>query len=250
LCLGEGQIQNSHFLPAAIYPKGQEYEFVSRAATRFSAEHVRQPLLCLECERRFNTYGESQVLRAIATKSVKRFPLHEQLRLALPREIDGGVQRYAGYDVGLDMDKFAYFALSIAWRATHTWLKADGTETIPIGLGGFGESIRKYLLGAESLPERTAVIVIVGSDTDTRKSWYYPEEFIEANSLNVRFWLRGIFFRVMLGRHVPDYFMAQSCVSPRKCLFYADHSRLTRQAFEGPPWTSGPSPGVPSTGTT
>jgi hypothetical protein len=131
------------------------------------------------------------------------------------------------------MDKFAYFGLSVIWRAAvHEWITPDGRTPPRCELGGFAEPIRLYLLGKGSFPLDTAVIVLVGSDQDSHNTWYTPTSFVEANCLNFRFLARGVFFRAMMGPHLSDYFREMSCASPRKCLFYGDLKVKIRQMFE------------------
>lgn len=224
LCGAEEDLRQSHFIPAALYPKRLKLEYATRNATGVVKEQMKDPLLCTECEKRFDQNGESEVLRYIAPKSVKRFPLHERLHLALPREVeDDSVSRFAGDDVGLNMDKFAYFALSVVWRsAVHQWVQPDGNVPPPVQIGAFEEPIRIYLLGKAPLPPDTAVIVVVCSDKEARETWTTPSIHVEAMCLNFRFLVRGVFFRVMMGRHLPQYFRDRCCTSPRKCIFYGD----------------------------
>jgi hypothetical protein len=121
-----------HYIPAALYPKGQKLEYGTRIGSGVVVEHMKAPLLCLDCEKRFDQNGESELLRHIAPKSVKRFSLHEKLRLALPREANASMLRFAGYDIGLDMDKCAYFTVSVVWRgAVHQWAFPDGNVGRP-----------------------------------------------------------------------------------------------------------------------
>jgi hypothetical protein len=117
LCTQEDELQESHFMPAALYPRGKKLEFLSPSGVGLLKVQMKAHLLCRACETRFDQNGESEVLRHLAPKVTKRFPLHERLRLALPREEYPDFSRFAGYDVGLNMDKFAYFALSVVWRA-------------------------------------------------------------------------------------------------------------------------------------
>jgi hypothetical protein len=57
---------------------------------------MRTRLLCSSCEGLFDRHGEAEVLRHIAAKSHKRFPLHEKLKLALPREEWPDLSRFSG----------------------------------------------------------------------------------------------------------------------------------------------------------
>jgi hypothetical protein len=211
----------SHYIPSALYASPGKLEFATRESSGVVIEHMRVPLLCDECEGLFDSMGESEVLRHIAAKSSKYFPLHEKLRLALPREEWPDVARFSGQDIGVDMDKFAYFALSIVWRgAAHDWILFDGTVRPRTRIGGFEEPIRQYLLGKSPLPPDTAIIVIVCTDDGARKTFTTPVIHVEDNCLNFRFLARGVLFRVMMGRHLPEAFRQASCTSSRKCLWY------------------------------
>ena len=149
----------------------------------------------------FDQCGKAEVLRHIAPKSTKPFPVHEKLRLALPRDADVSIARFSGSDVGADMDRFAYFALSMVWRgAVQQWVFPDGNIVPEILLGDFEEGMRSYLLAKTPLPLNTAVIVIVCSDKESRKVWVTPSTHVEAMCLNFRFLARGVFFRVLSRR--------------------------------------------------
>jgi hypothetical protein len=80
-------------------------------------EEAKAYLLCAECEGRFNNNGESEVLRWIAPKATRDFPILDLLRKSSPWVHDNVHARFSGRDIGLDTDAFAYFALSIVWRA-------------------------------------------------------------------------------------------------------------------------------------
>jgi hypothetical protein len=116
LCLMGRWLQKSHYIPAALYATPKKLEFATVESTGFVDEHIRVPLLCESCEGLFDRNGEQEVLRHIAAKSFKRFPLAEKLKLALPREEYPDLSRFCGTELGMDMDKFAYFALSVVWR--------------------------------------------------------------------------------------------------------------------------------------
>ena len=142
--LPSDNLQLSHYIPSAVYATPKNLEFATRQGSGVVDEHMRTPLLCDKCEMLFNQNGESEVLRHIAAKSFKRFPLHERLRLALAREERYDISRFSGVDVGIDMDKFAYFALSIVWRgAVHDWVMFDGSVRPRNEIGDFEPPIRE-----------------------------------------------------------------------------------------------------------
>ena len=230
----EQPLQESHYLPAALYsPRRKMRQYRTRNSTGIMETDLREYLLCQECETRFNKMGESYVLNLIAAKA-NRFPLREKLHVALARDIgDGSAPRFSGEDIGLDMDKFAYFALSVVWRgAVHQWMNADGTLMAPSRLGDFEESMRQFLAGEAAFPSNMVVIVAVASDNESRRIFSFPEAAVLDGCLNFRFFARGIFFRVMMG-HVPRMFYDWCCTSPRKCIFYGDGSRRAAELFAG-----------------
>jgi hypothetical protein len=232
LCQEEKDLLKSHFIPAALYPTRRQ-----KSATRSRdvvvsgpTPHLKDHLLCRECETRFEQNGESEVLKWLSPKA-KRFSLGEKLKLAWPREQFPSVSRFAAYDSGLDAAKFAYFALSIVWRgAVHEWRLLDDTPATLLDLGPHQETIRKYLAGEAEFPQEVvSVIVIVCGDPEARSLWIIPCQDEEAGCENFRFIARGVLFRVLLGRSIPSFFRDASCVSPRQPIFYGDCSRRLKQ---------------------
>ena len=227
LCLKEANLLQSHLLPAALYgDKKKEYEVTTSAGTIKTMIQMRHRLLCHECEQRFDRNGESHVLQAIAPKSRKRFPLHDRMRVAYARDNDQSVSRFFGPDFDLDMEKFAYFAISVVWRVAATrWMMPDGNLTQEVDLGTFQENMRRYLLGEVPLPSDMAVIVIVCSDRESRMRFFHPGGHVEAGCINFRFLARGVLFRVMMGYQMWPYLRDNSCTSPLKCIWYGDCKR-------------------------
>jgi hypothetical protein len=221
-------------MPAALYPRRKaEFEMTTPSRTFATTIQIEQPLLCHECEQRFNRNGESHVLDVIAPKSYKRFPLHDRMRVAYARDSDRSVSRFYGPDFGIDTDTFSYFAVSVVWRAAAAqWLMPDGTLTQHIELGAFQENLRRYLLGETLLPPDMAVIVIVCSDEESRQRFFHPAGFVEAGCINFRFLARGVLFRVMMGYQMWPYLREQSCTSARKCIWYGDCEKRTLEAVK------------------
>jgi len=59
----------------------------------------------------------------------------------------------------------------------------DGTVRSHDALDEFLEPMRLYLLGQSQLPQDTSVIVIVGSDGESRKVWTTLQTHVEADCL-------------------------------------------------------------------
>jgi hypothetical protein len=60
------ELQVSHYMPAALYPKNIMLEYLPRDKQPLT--EITDFLLCFNCEQRFNRRGESEVLRHIAGK--------------------------------------------------------------------------------------------------------------------------------------------------------------------------------------
>ena len=87
----------------------------------------------------------------------------------------------------VDTDGFAYFALSIIWRAAVAqWPLPNGGLTTPIILSTFEEPIRRYLMDETGLPPDIAVLIRICTDEESRRAWYTPAP-VEAHPLNAFF---------------------------------------------------------------
>jgi hypothetical protein len=220
-------------MPAALHRGGKTdlVEVSTPTMTLRTTTHIKQFLLCAECEELFDQGGETHVLKVVAAKNKKSFPLHDRMRVACARQHDPSISGFYGPDFELDMDKFAYFALSVIWRlGAARWEMQDGTLTREVNLGEFQARMRRFLLGEIPFPSDMAVIVIVCSDLESRKWVFHPAGFVEGGCLNFRFLARGLFFRVMFGYRMSSFLREQSCTSPRKWIMYADCEKRTLEA--------------------
>src|SRR5260370_14331347 len=127
LCLQQKQLHESHLMPDALYAPGKKgIQYATRSQSGQNPEHMKAHLLCSDCEQRFNQLGESEVLRWLAPKARKQFPLHDRLRVALPcgeippfsvyNNTNVGYSVYNGNNVGLDTEKFTYLPPSVTAR--------------------------------------------------------------------------------------------------------------------------------------
>ncbi len=150
------------------------------------------------------------------------------MKVASARDTDRSAPRHDARDFDVDTEKFAYFALSVAWRRTiHEWNPA-----LPrLELGQFAEDMRRYLLGEILFPSNMSVLVMVCSDQVSRRMWTVPTPFVEAGCLNVAFDVRGIRFRVMMG-HLPAFAREWDCRGPQRPIFLADCEKKTRGGWD------------------
>lgn len=225
LCQTSGvELEKSHMMPAALYGKrNKDYELTTINGSSMTQEQMRQPLLCGKCEDRFDQNGESHVLKVIAPKAGKRFPLADRMSVAFPRDFDGQLCRFYAPDFDIDVVQFTYFAVSVVWRATQTqWMMPDGTMTQKQELGAFQENMRRYLTGETFFPSDMGVIVIVSSDEESRRRFFHPAGFVEGRCINFRFVARGICFRVMMGYQMWPALREASCTSPLRPIWFGN----------------------------
>lgn len=120
LCQLPRELRESHFMPAALYPWHRKLQFAMGDGTPLKPTEFTAYLLCDDCEQRFNRNGENEVLRWLAPKAkAGTSPLQSKLREVKPFFVDAppaGTCHHASA-LGIDAEKFAYFGLSLLWRA-------------------------------------------------------------------------------------------------------------------------------------
>jgi len=183
LCLKTKELRKSHFIGAGAY----------RMANRRGGAVVMTPLLfvgtdsqiqeyvlCGDCEQLFSQRGEDYVTPLLCQDD-KRFPLLEILGKDTPvfRGKNHG-DRFSGARVGLDVEKIAYYGLSMFWRAAvHAWntkIKGQVTQLCKLSPDDL-ESIRKYLLGEAAWPSGIVLQVTVCIDRTSQNRVQPPVDW-------------------------------------------------------------------------
>jgi hypothetical protein len=203
-------------MPAALYPKNRRLTSFTQSTTTPDPMEVKAYLLCGECEEKFNRNGESEVLRWVAPKAPRKgsFPLLEKLKSAQILFAGPDLTLYAGPSVGISTDKFAYFAISVLWRAAvHRWTLPDGTLTTRHELGVYEEQIRRFLMGESPFPSEAVVVVTVCTDPLSRGHWFHPTFGMEEGCMTFPFLALGVIFRVWLGSMIPERIRGICCCS-------------------------------------
>ena len=211
-------------VPRALYPPKKKIWFATRSAAAKDPNQVKTHLLCRACETRFNQNGESDVLLWVAPKAKKEFPLLDTLRKTPARLTSSDLIVHSACDLRLDTDKFAYFALSIVWRAAvNQWLLPDKTVTSLLDLGAPEEPIRRFLIGDAPFPSDIFVIVVVCTDVLSREHWTAPVP--EANCRVYSFLTMGLLFRVLVGNDTPERFRSCCCRASKGRLVFSTDCR-------------------------
>lgn len=223
-------------MPKSLYPRGSQRSRTMSQNLIFEGPvaHVKEPLLCEECECRFSRNGETPVIPWLGPRR-KEFPLGDRLRVAMPIFEDSKIAQYRADAIGVKAENFAYFAVSMVWRGVaHRWKLTDGSLTNPMTFGECADLIRDYLLGNSPFPKGImSVIVLVCSDSYSRAVWSLPEQHQEAGCENYRFMVRGVLFRVLVGKHIPDSLKNASCMGSQQSIFYGNAAHRVSVDFCG-----------------
>jgi hypothetical protein len=76
----------------------------------------------------------------------------------------GQYLRLSGLQIGLDIKKLVYFAVSMVWRGgVHPWKTID-RQTSQLVIGSHMEEMRQFLMGEIPLPSEIGLLVIVCLD--------------------------------------------------------------------------------------
>jgi hypothetical protein len=200
-----------------------------------TSKQLQQYLLCEHCEARFDQNGERYALSWIRPMGIaqKEFPLLDRLSVALEYSSFPGVHVYSGEQVGLETEKFAYFALSILWRASiRSWRLPDGRSYQQAELGNFESPIRKFLLSEASFPNGVVVILTVCTDLESRGA-FYPPTLRNGETFPIYGLLtQGIHFDIVFADRVSPELRGICCVgSAQKLIFARDRSAEAFASF-------------------
>lgn len=230
-----GELQDSHFLSAAIYAelRTQAHSnpnpvLITKRISMASSKQLKDYLLCNACEQRFSASGETWVIANMARST--GFPLQEILKKVKPAAHSDAFTLFNGASIpAIDMDALVYFALSIFWRsAVHRWNYLDG-KTDPINLGYLEEGIRQFLLGG-TFPRDIAVTVAVWPTENPLPAMYTPFEGEGPGYRVFTFMIPGIEFRLYLGPLPVEVHALCAYASPER--FIIRSASLEEQAMQ------------------
>jgi hypothetical protein len=222
LCLKEGDLQESHLLPAAIYKmcRQESGEITDPVGIRNdpktkrfrvyqSSRQITGYVLCSDCEQILNVNGEDWVLPRLST--LQGFPLHDKLTTVKPEIVDGDVAAYASAKVpDIRTDSVTHFAMGIFWKAgVHNWQTGHGT--LRLELGPYQDEMRSFLLG-ERFPLHAFLMINVVPPSLPTISAYMPYTSKADGFTFHAFYVPGIEFMLTLGKRTPD-FLRTMCIA-------------------------------------
>jgi hypothetical protein len=217
LCLEVKPLQKSHLLPKALYRllrtqsiKNPDPVWFTRKAAWTSSKQLADELLCSDCEQLFNKNGEDWVLRH-CYRGKHRFRLRQMIAGIRPVAFPISQAKLIPTLLipGMEIEKLAYFAVSVIWRAgVHRWV-IDGHELKSINIRDDQlEQLRRFLLGETRLPSETYLWVSISDSSDSpltltlfppyggfHGDHHYPH-------YSFRFMIPGIMFALFMGHFV------------------------------------------------
>jgi hypothetical protein len=231
LCKETRELQNSHFIPAAFYkaakksdPSGEHPIVVTKNVVMQTSKQATAPLLCAECENRFNKFGEKWTL-ANSWQVDGSFPLRMAVRSKRPSYSKPGFRIYetAGL-AGVDHGQLVYFGASIFWRASiNDWHLVEPSPKLH--LGPYEEALRLFLLGRADFPANAAIVLSISAETDVRASAMAVFPYYKNHNKDCRqydFTMNGLTFDLFVGRSLPLAYRSR-CLwrSPNRPVFFA-----------------------------
>lgn len=235
LCKKEAALCDSHLIPAAAY-------CLLRAPTRrnpnpvhvgpekafTSSRHVKDYLLCADCEQRFDKNGEKWTLSHCSQPN-RSFPIREALLASQPVYRDAALVLYEARNIrSIDTEKLVYFGLSVHWRAAvHKWRDVDGHALPGIDLGPYEERLRLFLLNQSRFPTGMALMIRVSGLTNLVGMLTKPESGNKSGYHTHVFFIPGIEFTLLVGSRIPDEELSIS-TSPAEGRFIAASPKRDR----------------------
>ena len=222
MCAREGQeIRVSHYVGRAIHRRcqvnGKGQILMTPKLVVASERQLKAHLLCTDCEKRLNKYGDTPVFQLIDNRT--SFPLRDKMNNAIaigfPPMV--GALKFSGISMGINTDALAYYALSLLWKGSvHKWPTVSGQKT-GVDLGEYQEPIRRFLLGEAPFPKGISVIVTASEDYLSRGLAYVPHVARHPTEKQLSILVHGIWFDVIFNDG--EQWKAICCVrSPLKVL--------------------------------
>ena len=212
LCLQRRELRISHIIPKALYRlyRGDGKEFRNPNPVLLGYKYRRQTskqttdyLLCAECERRFDQNGESWVMFH-CYRGRRVFRLRSLILQTQSIATGPDLAVYSASAISnIHIEKLAYFAASVIWRASLRNLDFGGAKYEAIKLGPYQEQLRSYLLGQGEFPQNALLHVVLSHLEFPLLAGNHPDSIHVDEGRCHRFHIPGISFLLTFGKHIP-----------------------------------------------
>jgi hypothetical protein len=220
LCRNIKPLQKSHLLPKSLFrllrmqsAKNPDPIMFTAKAAWTSSTQFADKLLCADCEQLFHRNGEDWVLRH-CYRGRDRFRLRQMIAGIQPVALNVAGLPFSPSQAnfipthlvpGMEMEKLAYFAASVIWRAgVHKWV-VDEHELEPIDIRDDQlEELRRFLLGETGVPSDTYLWVSISAyESPLTLTVFAPYGGLHDGHYSFRFLIPGIMFALFMGCFVP-----------------------------------------------
>jgi hypothetical protein len=237
LCKEENELRDSHYIGAALYRISHKRggPVVGTPELFIGIDNqVHDYLLCSDCEQLFDKNGEDYVA-PLVKQGEKNFPLLEMFDNKKP--FGTGPHHgdaFRSSDVGVDITKLAYYALSMFWRASvHEWKTLNGQTTCCHLAAHAEEAIRMFLRGEPGWPEGIVLEVTVCTDIFSQDHVLGAVGWENDMYHGASFLAFGIFFNIITGVKpgAPEWRFC--CMTdPERVIFRHTCEKTTRQLHD------------------
>jgi hypothetical protein len=216
LCLNEGDLQDSHLIPAAAYARlrgtapGEEAPIfvsspkgVEEAVMLQTSKQVQDYVLCSGCEQLLCKRGEDWVLERLAVGVAS--PLFYALGGldAIVDEPDFKTYSVVG-NPEFDVQKIAHFSLGVFFKAgVHLW--NIGKKRKKLEYGPYLGTLRDYLLARAEFPRNCTLMFCVHPPTTGPRRISMPYEWVRGACRTYSFMTVGLEFCMSLGKQIPQW---------------------------------------------
>ena len=200
-----------------------------------SSEQATAYLLCGECEERFNSGGETWVLKNCWHSEVD-FPLRSNVIAIAPSPLStpGFTIFESVCSEAIDAVKLTYFGVSIFWRASvHDWVLMR-QQPKRLELSPYEEPLRLFLLEQAGFPSDALMIISVTSAMDRMRNMLMTFPFLKSRQpefRQYRFTIPGITFQLFVGKNTPYALRRLSIQSPERA--HPNDARRRRPQYAG-----------------
>ena len=210
LCQESKTLKKSHLIPKALYKKlrsafdgddlvlNQEHD----KSSIYSDFQVTANFLCVDCELRFSSQGENQVIPDCHS-GVGQFPLLKRVNDSKEfASIKGERWINPLKNNFINVEQYLYFAASIFWRAS-AWPVSKNSNQKSLG-NQYQEEFRNYLLGLQAFPKNAYLAVYVDTDQDITPTVSFPTSSKKLGYHHHIFYIPGIKFSLIVGHNAGE----------------------------------------------
>ena len=208
LCKLEKEVVRSHWIPRGVYDyiraPDEDPIIMTNQVVMFSGRHIKDYLLCHDCENILNAGGETWTIPLLADID-GRFPLHDIL---MTRRVDVGDEALGAFYTALNpdfrSDMLAHFGLGIFWKSSvHSWTHKKSESRID--LGPYGDGLRLYLRKEGSFPKQMALNVSIAPRPVKLITIDLPGRTSMTGCHHFRFYVPGIQYDLFVGKAIQEY---------------------------------------------